>query len=410
MALILVTGVVRKACGDGVLSDEVVTNYTTLSEVISTYWPILVCSFLVSLVATPLCRRFALRRNIVDRPDDWLKPHGKPIPYLGGVAVFLGWAAGVLLALALFAPISQITPAPRGGPSMNAVMMGGVLVAGLAIMLLGLFDDLRLASAKVKLAVQVLVTFWLIFVGLGDETILFAVRSTYGIQPWLILAYSIPLTLLITLGSCNATNLIDGMDGLCSGVLGIIAVGFLIIAVHLHLWGDWHPWDVQRVVLSLAMLGAALGFLPYNRNPAKIFMGDTGSMVLGLNVAIILLLFAKSSALRWLLGSVMVFGLPLADMLLTLVRRWRNQRPLMRGDRSHFYDQLLDRGVPLKRVVRISYALAAFFALMGCASILLRTRYIVPVYFLTALLVAAAVKKYGMVRLDTRPDQDDHPS
>ena len=139
-------------------------------------------------------------------------------------------------------------------------------------------------------------------------------------------------------------------------------------------------------------------------------MGDTGSMVLGLNVAIILLLFAKSGALRWLLGSVMVFGLPLADMLLTLARRWRNQRPLMRGDRSHFYDQLLDRGVPLKRVVRISYALAAFFALMGCASILLRTRYIVPVYFLTALLVAAAVKKYGMVRLDTRPDQDEHPS
>ena len=163
------------------------------------------------------------------------------------------------------------------------------------------------------------------------------------------------------------------------------------------------PSDVQRVVLSLAMMGAALGFLHFNRSPAKIFMGDAGSMLLGLNAAIILLLFAKSSAPRWLMGSVMVFGLPLADMVLTLVRRWRNQRPLVQGDRSHYYDQLLDRGVPVRRVVTISYALAGFFALLGCASIVLRTRYIVVVYVLVAVAVLAAVKKFNMVRLETPP-------
>jgi UDP-GlcNAc:undecaprenyl-phosphate GlcNAc-1-phosphate transferase len=149
------------------------------------------------------------------------------------------------------------------------------------------------------------------------------------------------------------------------------------------------------------MMGAALGFLPYNRNPATIFMGDAGSMLLGLNAAIMLLLFAKSSVtFRWTLGSLMIFGLPLADMLLTLARRWRNQRPLMQGDRSHFYDQLVDRGWPIKRVVRVSYALAAFFAIMGCVPIVLRLRYIVPLYILVFAAVVGLVVKFKMVRVE----------
>ncbi len=388
------------------------TEYATLPEIFAAYWPILAGSFLVSLIATPVCRWFALRKGIVDRPDDWLKPHKKPVPYLGGLAVFLGWAAGVGLALLMFESVKGTTPEPRGAPSLDHGMMIGILVAVSAAMLLGLFDDLRLASAKFKLAAQIAIGVFLIIVGVGHDSILIVLRSPgiriYDIEPWLVVAYSVPVTLFITLGACNATNLIDGMDGLCSGVLGIIAAGFLVIAVHLHLWGDWHPWDVQRVVLSLAMLGAALGFLPFNRNPAKIFMGDAGSLVLGLNVAILLLLFAKQSALRWLLGSLMVFGLPLADMVLTLVRRWRSQRPLMQGDRSHFYDQLVDRGLPVRKVVRISYALAAAFALFGCASIVLRTRYVLLVYFLVGASLAIVVKRFKMVRADVPDDHAPH--
>ncbi|MFQ5590206.1 MAG: glycosyltransferase family 4 protein [Phycisphaerae bacterium] len=374
-----------------------------LGEVFRVYWPILACSFLVSLAATPVCRRFALRHGIVDRPDDWLKPHEGPIPYLGGIAVFLGWAGGVILALIMFDRVADGTvraaaSVVRDGPSMNLFTMIGVLIAGLAITLLGLFDDLRLASAALKLGGQICVTLVLISVGLGDDIILIVVPSKYTVETWLVLAYSVPLTLFITLGACNATNLIDGMDGLCCGVLAIIATGFLVIAVHLHLWGNWRLWDVQRVVLALAMLGAALGFLPYNRSPAKIFMGDAGSMILGLNAAVLILMFAKSSAPRWLAGVLMVFALPLADMVLTVARRWRNRMPLMQGDRSHFYDQLLDRGFPVRRVVRISYALTAFFALTGCASIFLRTRVIFLVYSLVGVAVLIAVKKLRMVR------------
>ena len=303
-------------------------HHTTLWDVCRTYWPILAGSFLVSFAATPLCRRYALRRKIVDRPDDFLKPHKAPVPYLGGVAIFLGWAAGVLLAFALFEPVPEVVVRPRVAPTMDMTMMAGIFVAGLAIMLLGLFDDLRMAAPWLKLMGTTAVALLLILVGLGNDTILIVLRSTglrlEDLQPWLILVYSVPLTLFITIGACNATNLIDGIDGLCSGVLGIISAGFLILSVHLHVWGDWYPWDVERVTLSLAMMGAALGFLPYNRSPARIFMGDAGSMLLGLNAAILILLFTKSNAIRWLLASVMVFGLPLADMVLTLVRRWRN--------------------------------------------------------------------------------------
>lgn len=368
------------------------------------YWPILAASFLVSLLATPICRRIALRWNLVDRPGDWLKPHKQPVAYLGGLAIFLGWAAGVLLSFYLFEGVKEVRPFAGTAPTVKTIMMAGIFVAGLGVMVLGLLDDLYEVSPKVKLIGTAAAAVLLMLVGLGDDSILIVLRATSAsaedMEPWLVVAYSVPLTVFITVGACNATNLIDGVDGLCSGVLGIIAAGFLVLSINHHLWSGWHPWTVQQVTLSLAMLGAALGFLPFNRNPAKIFMGDAGSMLLGLNASILILFFCKAHVVRWLLASIMVFGLPLADMLLTLVRRWRNQKPLMQGDRSHFYDQLLDRGWPVRRVVKVSYALAAIFVLFGCLTIELRTRYIVFLYGLVALATAGLAAKFQMVRLE----------
>lgn len=378
---------------------------TTVTEVLVAYWPILVSSFLIALVATPVCRWVALRWKIVDRPDDFLKPHGSPIPYLGGVAIFLGWAGGVGLASWSFG-VADADAAFSTGPSMDGTALAGVVIAGLMVMLLGLFDDLRLASPGVKVAGICVAACVLIATGTGDDTILCLARLRHGgasdIPSWLVLAYSVPVTLFVVVGACNATNLIDGLDGLCSGVLGIISVGLLILAVHCHLWGAWRPWDVARVVLALSMMGAALGFLPFNRHPAKIFMGDAGSMLLGLNVAVLLLIFAEANAFRYLIASVMVFGLPIADTALAVVRRWRNGRPLMQGDRSHFYDQLVDRGWPVRRVVATSYGICAFFALLGCSAIVIRTRYLVPLYALVAIATAVLVSKFGMIDLETR--------
>ncbi|MFQ5415078.1 MAG: hypothetical protein ACE5E6_11530, partial [Phycisphaerae bacterium] len=128
----------------------------SLVDVARVYWPILVISFCVALVATPLCRRVALRRGIVDRPDEWLKPHGKSIAYLGGVAIFLGWGAGLVYALARYPAHTGPTGAAGVGPTVYWPWMIGILVAGAVIMLLGLADDLRVMTPRAKLVGNVL--------------------------------------------------------------------------------------------------------------------------------------------------------------------------------------------------------------------------------------------------------------
>ncbi len=368
-------------------------TWAGVAETLERVWPVASVSLGVSLIATPLCRRIAIARNIVDRPDSFLKPHERPIPYLGGVAVFAGWIAGILVAVMW----AELPVRPQA--------MAAVAVAGLAIMLVGLFDDLRVMRPTVKLCCNIAVAGWLIYFGFGDRIIQvathFIIGPTQHLERWLELLYSVPITVFIIVGACNATNLIDGLDGLCAGVLGIISLGFLILAVNLGEYANLPP-DIanERIVLALAMLGGAFGFLPFNRNPAKIFLGDAGSMLLGLNAAILILLFAEAGLVRWVLGSLMVFGLPLADMLLTLARRWRNGRPLMQGDRSHFYDQLRDRGFSVRRVVAISYLLTFGFVLVGCSVIFIRTRLAVLVYTIVVLVVIAAIWKFKMVSLE----------
>jgi UDP-GlcNAc:undecaprenyl-phosphate GlcNAc-1-phosphate transferase len=381
----------------------------SLSDIFSAYWPVLAFSFGISLLATPLCRAFAKRYNIVDRPDDWLKPHEQPIPYLGGIAIFLAWAGGILFGvwwIGRLDPWGEMNWAHLAPLTINSPMLLGILVGGTAIMALGLFDDLRMASPIVKLAGNITVALVLVFVGLGDDFVgtaaaKFGLHMT-GPDAWLNWVYTVPVTVFIVVGACNATNLLDGMDGLCSGVLGIISFGFMVLAIHLHMYGAWHHDNVIRLLVTLSMMGGALGFLPYNRNPASIFMGDAGSMLLGFTAAVMILMFAEDQILKWMLGAIVVVGLPIADMTLALLRRWRAQRPLMKGDRSHFYDQLRDRGLSVRRVVVISYGLAAFFAAAGCiVPVFFRTRYVVPIYAFIGVLTLVAIKKFRMLRVDS---------
>ncbi len=381
----------------------------SLAEIVGAYWPILAFSFGISLLATPICRLFAKRLNIVDRPDDWLKPHKQPIPYLGGVAIFLAWAGGIIFGswwIGRLDPWAEIKWADLAPLTLQSPMLLGILIGGTAIMALGLFDDLRMASPIVKLAGNITVALILVFVGLGDDFVGKALQN-FGVSMsdqdrWIGWVYTVPLTVFIVVGACNATNLLDGMDGLCSGVLGIISFGFLVLAVHLHMYGAWQHDNVIRMLVTLSMMGGALGFLPYNRNPASIFMGDAGSMLLGFTAAVMILMFAEDQILKWMLGAIVVVGLPISDMTLALLRRWRAQRPLMMGDRSHFYDQLRDRGMSVKKVVVISYVLAAFFAAAGCiVPIFFRSRYVVPIYAMLGVLTLVAIKKFRMLRVDS---------
>jgi len=359
-------------------------------------WPH-VLGFLIALwvttAFTPIARKIAAAGHVYDLPDGGLKPHEQPVPYLGGLAMFLGWAGAMVYGIAAY-------PGGRG-------WFVGLLIAGAIMTALGLVDDVWSIRPRVKLLGQVVAAGVLLAFGMGTRLIMVFVDggnwllgTSIVLPEWLVLGLSGVAVVALVIAFSNAMNLIDGLDGLCSGVSAIISLGLAGIALHWALYSVSVTGDPVRIVLALAILGASLGFLPYNFNPAKIFMGDAGSMLLGFSAAAMVILFGteEGSILRWILGALMVCALPLFDTTLAVVRRLRNRRPIMAGDRSHFYDQLVDRGLSVRQTVLVCYALAVLFAALGCLAIYIRTRYAAIVYVGVVIAIAVAVVAAGMVR------------
>jgi UDP-GlcNAc:undecaprenyl-phosphate GlcNAc-1-phosphate transferase len=198
-------------------------------------------------------------------------------------------------------------------------------------------------------------------------------------------------------------NLLDGLDGLCAGVTVIITVALLLLSIHLATWGVSDVGDPVRIIVCLGLVGCVCGFLPFNRYPAKIFMGDAGSMLLGFTVAALMMLFAEEIP-RWWLASIVVFGLPILDTAVALTRRLLNHRPLFVSDRGHIYDQMIDRGIPLKKTVTISYVLASLYAMIGLV-MGLTTRiktwpYATIVYVVVFALSALVVWRRGYLKME----------
>lgn len=364
-----------------------------LLPVIQPYlWTCLI-ALAVTVITTPIVTAIARKSDILDRPDTLLKPHAKPIPYLGGVAIYLGWAT------AIFAT-QWIGPA-AAQDSGTRWMLKHILAAGTVMMLIGLVDDIRDLRPRTKLLCELIAAAILIHGRIGHDAILLFVGWFHiSIPEWLVVAFSAVFTVLVLIGAGNATNLIDGLDGLCSGVTGIIGIGFAVIAAHLAAHQFSPTGDPVRLVVAFALFGACIAFLWYNFNPARIFMGDAGSLLLGFNAAVLLLLFAERGILRWFLGACMVFSLPVFDTMLAISRRWLNGRPIFTGDRSHFYDQLRDRGLSVRATVLICYALAAALAGIGCLVLYIRTRHALVVFLLVLLAAILAVARMGMLRVD----------
>src|SRR5947209_895270 len=191
----------------------------------------------------------------------------------------------------------------------------------------------------------------------------------------------------------------DGLDGLCGGVTAVIAAGFLFLAVSIASRGGGLNTNLDglRIVLGLALLGAVLGFIPFNFNPASIFMGDTGSMFLGFSCATMIILAAQETHPKWFLASLVMFALPVLDTTLALARRYVNRRPIFSPDKHHFHHQMVARGFTVKQTVVISYGLALFFALAGGAVVYLRTRYVVAFYLVVFGSLIVTAYKMGMV-------------
>jgi UDP-GlcNAc:undecaprenyl-phosphate GlcNAc-1-phosphate transferase len=207
------------------------------------------------------------------------------------------------------------------------------------------------------------------------------------------------MCLLAVVGACNATNLLDGLDGLCGGVTGIIALGFLALSVWLATWVRYPDTEGLRIALCVAMVGAVLGFLPYNIPPASIFMGDAGSMLLGFFVATMMTLFCQEGNARWFLAACVIFALPILDTALAVVRRFLAGSSLFAGDRSHLYDQLVDRGMTVKQVVVLFYGLAVLADAMGVTvAICVQGRHAVILYGLVLAVIWLLFWKKGMIK------------
>ena len=355
------------------------------------FWPVLVFSFISALVATLLCKSFALKFGIVDKPDNLVKTHKGSIAYLGGVGILVGLTVGILTGIYYLRDKEFF---PRAFSWLLAILAGGTIAC-----FIGLVDDIFDIKPWQKISGQIIAACVLISVGIRPTLHYFFSPLGWQMSPNIEAVLGIPVVIFFVLGATNSLNLLDGLDGLCAGVTGIITLSMLILAIHLGTWDYSETGDPVRIIICLGLLGGVCGFLPFNRYPAKIFMGDAGSMLLGFIIAALMILFAENVP-RWWMASIVAFGLPILDTAVAVIRRLINRRPLFVSDRGHIYDQMIDRGITLKKTVAICYALAGMYALIGIIMSQIRTRYALIVYIAVFAVSAIVVIKKGYLKME----------
>ncbi|MBR4550295.1 MAG: undecaprenyl/decaprenyl-phosphate alpha-N-acetylglucosaminyl 1-phosphate transferase [Oscillospiraceae bacterium] len=296
-------------------------------------------AFIVAYVTTPPVKRFAEHVGAIDVPKDGRRVHDHPIPRMGGLAIFMGFVLSVLLFVNMSMPVLGL-------------LLGAVIIA-----VLGAVDDIVSLKPLVKLAGQILAAVVAIRCGLVFDTIsnpnLFS-QTTFIQVGWL----SVPLTLLWIVGCTNAVNLIDGLDGLAVGVSAISSLTMLVVSLYVA--------DPLVSILLAALVGACLGFMPFNLNPAQIFMGDVGSQTLGfiLSGVSIMGLF-KFHAIITFIVPVLALAVPLTDTTFAFVRRIAHGQSPFHADRGHLHHRLLAAGMSQKQAVAVIYGVSALFGLLA---------------------------------------------
>jgi len=348
------------------------------------FWPVLAISVPTSLCATVLCRAIAMRWGIVDRPDDLVKTHKEPVAYLGGIGILCGFLGGALAGSLCAA--EELT-----GLSLRWLLMvaGGALTA----CAVGVADDILDLSPKRKLVGQIVAATFLVLGGIRPHIQWFGQPGLEGASDIL----NVAMVYVLVVGATNSINLLDGLDGLCAGVTGIMAAGMLLLSLCWAFWGVSAAGDPVRLVLCLALLGGVLGFLPFNRHPAKIFMGDAGSLLLGFCMAAIIVLLIQDA--QGCLVALMIFGLPLLDTAVSVTRRWLNRKPLFESDRGHLYDQIMDRGLSLKKTVALCYGLTGVYVAIGLVMSRMGFLYSVLLASGVAVISATVVGRRGFLQM-----------
>ncbi|MEE3343290.1 MAG: MraY family glycosyltransferase [Bacilli bacterium] len=323
--------------------------------------------FMFVVLFMPVIKMVALHINAMDVPNA-RKVHKKPIPRLGGLGIYLGFLLGYMLF------------------GHESIQMNSILIGSFIIVLAGMIDDINPIKARYKLICQIIgASIVPIFGGILLKDIsAFGIYINFGIFSYII-------TILFIVGIINCINLIDGLDGLAGG---LSAIYFAMIGVVAILFNNSSGLDT---ILTFIMLGATLGFLVHNFNPASIFMGDSGSMFLGYIIAIIALLGYKNVTFTSLIVPVFLIAIPIMDTLFAIVRRLLKHEPIMKPDKSHLHHQLLKLNFSVRKTVLIIYIVDILFAIASIIYVFNNQLYGIIIYIVLFILVLILIIKTDII-------------
>ena len=331
----------------------------------------------VSFLTTPMVKSLAYKVGAIDVPKDNRRMHKTPIPRLGGLAIFIAF----LLTVLIFADIDR--------------PIRGILLGAVMIVVLGVLDDILTLKALPKLLVQIAAAAMAVYHGCVIQ--FFSNPNVFSDATYISLGWlSVPVTIIWIVAITNAVNFIDGLDGLAVGVSAISTAALVVIALLVQ--------EINIAVILIALFGACLGFIPYNMNPAKIFMGDTGSTFLGYILATLSVtgLF-KLYAIISFAVPFLVLGLPIFDICFAVIRRVSKGQSPMHADRGHVHHRLIDMGFSQKQAVAIAYMLSA---ILGMAAVVLTNDgEMKALIFIGAVIVVGAIGV--LVIFHRHPDKQD---
>ena len=336
------------------------------------YLLVFLVSLATTLLLTPAVRIFALKKGILDKPDD-RKVHSKPIPILGGIAIYFGFIIAVIVGL-LIANLFAF--------KLDLIPIIGILICATLMVLVGILDDVRGISALTKFIFQLVIAGVAIYFGIQIEFVSNPFNGVLALG-----VFSVPITLFWIVGITNAINLIDGLDGLATGITFIAGITLFIVALLLNM--------PHAALLLAALTGGALGFLRYNFNPASVFLGDSGSLFLGFILAATSIMgVLKSTLVIALVIPVLILGVPIFDTTSAIIRRLHLRRHIFHADKEHLHHSLLRAGMSQREVVLAIYLICI---VLSAGSLVIAAINSAESLIILGFIMTAAV--FGMVKV-----------
>lgn len=339
---------------------------------ITNLWLLSAVTIASALLLTPIVIKIAFQFGFIDQPEA-RKVHSKPMPRIGGLAVFVAVGIGFLLSDIVDAKVT------------------GILVGAVIILITGLIDDRYQIKALYKLGGQMLAVVAVIGSGLSIE-----ILSVPGVGKFELGIFGVAFTFIWMIGIINAINLIDGLDGLATGVSIIIFATFAYMA--------FAAGTELILTFSILLMSAGLGFLVYNFNPAKIFLGDTGSMFFGYGIAVLSVLgLYKSVALFSLIVPILILGVPVFDTLFAIIRRRVKGTPVYLPDKAHLHHRLLQTGLSHKRSVLSIYGISILFGLLAISFETIQIRWSIIALIAMLLFLQILAERLKLIETEFRP-------